>query len=183
MRIATFQQYVEAIYEEFASPLNIFFSKAQIDQIPWLNRCGVIGAAFPVYHYIRVTRNDLVAQAVSFLIAMQTRQWTSLHASTNAVLRYDFEKISNAIAHFALLNAKADIYFSLIGANPVCFIYEEIIADLAQVGPKLQSLTGISAMPCRPRTLPVEIQSRPEKLDWARRYRAEFAKLHRELEE
>ena len=139
--ISTFQQYVEALYEEFRSPSNIFFTKGSLEQISWLKRSGVIGVAFSTYHYLRVTRRDLVAQAVSLVIAEQTGRWTSLHKPVDRILSYDHEKITATISYLAKITSDTDVYFSLLGVNPEYFVYEEVLADLAQVGTKLQHLT------------------------------------------
>ncbi len=176
--IDTLQQYVEAIYTEFRSPLNIFFSKGSLDQIAWMRRSGIIGVAFPHYHYIRVTRRDLIAQAISFLIAEQTGQWTSFHKPTTAVLSYDREKIAGVLAYFARITADTDIYFSMLDVDPTHFVYEEVQIDLAQVSAKLQRLTGINALPRGPRTLAVQKQSHSLNLEWSRLFRAEVRDAH-----
>jgi LPS sulfotransferase NodH len=171
--ISTFQQYVEAIYEEFSSPLNIFFTKGSLDQLVWLKRSGVIGVALPNYHYLRVTRRDLVAQAVSIVIAHQTGQWTSMHGHSRGVPSYDHQKIAGAVSYFAKITADADVYFSLLDVQPAYFVYEEVLADIAQVGEKLQRLTGIDALPRMPRTLEVQKQTQRMNLEWAQRFRDE----------
>jgi trehalose 2-sulfotransferase len=167
------QGYVEAIFAEFSSPLGIFFTKGSLDQLAWLRRAGVIGVAFPTHHYLRVTRNDLVAQAVSFVIAEQTGRWTSLHPETDAVIHYDADRIAAALAYFSPTITDAGLYFSLIDAEPAHFLYEEARLDLSQVGARLQRLTGIAPLPRAARTLDLQRQSRPENQEWARRFRDE----------
>lgn len=171
--ISTFQRYVEAVHEEFRSPLNIFFTKGSLDQLIWLKRCGVIGTALPVYQYLRVIRRDLVAQAVSLVIAEQTGRWTIMHEPSSDILSYDHQKIANAVSYIAKITADTDVYFSLLGMQPTYFVYEEILPDLTQVGEKLQGLTGINALPRGPRTLEVERQSQRVNLEWAQRFRDE----------
>jgi trehalose 2-sulfotransferase len=172
--ITTFQQYIEAIYEEFHSTLDIFFTKGSLDQLVWMKRSGVIGVALPHYYYIRVVRRDLVRQAVSLLIAEQTKQWTIFHASLKPdALCYDHQKIAGTIAHIAKITADTDVYFSLLDVQPAYFIYEEIVTDLAQVSQKLQCLTGIVPRPRVPQTLDVKIQADSLKLEWAQRFRNE----------
>lgn len=173
--ISTLQQYVEAIYEEFGSLLKIFFTKGSLDQLMWLRRCGVIGVAFPVYHYLQVVRRDLVAQAVSFVIAEQTGQWTTMHRPYTGDLFYDQGRVANAISYFSKMTADANIYFSLLDVQPAYFSYEEVLVDLSQVGEKLKALTAIDALPRRSRTLDVGRQSQNLNLEWCQRFRAEVS--------
>ena len=171
--ILTFQDYFEAVYEEFRSPLGIFFTKGSLEQIIWLKRSGVIGVAIPDIRYLRVARKDLVAQAISFVIAEQTGQWTSKHTVTSDMLTYDHQKIANAILNFAKISSDTDVYFSLIGTQPACFVYENIIGDINEVSRKLQALTGIEPLPRGPRTLDVQKQAQGVNLEWAQRFRGE----------
>lgn len=171
--ISNLQDYVEAIYEEFGSPLGLFFTKGSLDQLAWMKRCGVIGIAVPTYHYLRVVRRDLIAQAVSLLIAQQTGQWTTIHAPSADRPSYDHQSIADAVAYLAKTAAEIDIYFSILDINPTCFVYEDILADLAQIGQKLQGLTGLNALPRGPRTLDVQKQSQSVNEQWAQRFRNE----------
>jgi trehalose 2-sulfotransferase len=171
--ISDLQTYVEALFAEFGSPLRLFFTKGSLDQLAWMRRTGIIGIAFPNHHYLRVTRRDLIAQAVSFVIADQTGRWTSLHRETGDAIQYDADRIAAALAYFSPMIADADLYFTLIGADPVHFVYEEAQRDLSQVGLRLQRLTGLAPLPRAGRTLDIQSQNQPANREWAERFRNE----------
>ena len=170
--IKSFQGYLDAIVQEFTSPLNFFFSKVSLDQLVWLSRVGVIARAFKNPIYLRVVRKDILKQAVSYLIAEQTNKWTSKHSGNGCVPQYNRENIANAMSFFESDNADADLYFDRLKAKPICFFYEDIVADLDRVRVELEKATNVPARRSH-RALDVKPQRSEINDAWERRFMVE----------
>jgi LPS sulfotransferase NodH len=170
--IKSFQSYLDAVVQEFISPLNFFFSKASLDQLAWLSRVGVIGRAFKRPIYLRVVRKDILKQSVSYLIAEQTNKWTCKHNGNGRVPQYNREDIANAMSFFEGVNTDADLYFHRLKEKTIFFFYEDVVADLDLVRVKLEMATNVPSRRSH-RVLDVKPQRSEINDEWERRFRAE----------
>ncbi|WP_286145478.1 Stf0 family sulfotransferase [Thalassobius sp. I31.1] len=91
---------------------------------------------------VRLTRRDVVAQAISFARSIQSGQWTVHHVKSREV-EYDFDLICHCYFMIAQSNAFWDSYLQLHDLKYQHFVYEdmldtplpflECVADHAQV--------------------------------------------------
>jgi trehalose 2-sulfotransferase len=87
--ITRFPDLLRNIYLHNTADGRLFGVKASANQLLTLHRWGAL-AAFDSVRIIRITRRDLIAQAVSLSIARQTGQWTAdLPAQAPAAFRPD----------------------------------------------------------------------------------------------
>lgn len=79
-------------------------------------------------HFVHVIRLDMIAQAVSYEIAMQTGQWSS-HFDEFSEPRYDFEKIYHRLETINKENALIHSYLKLHDYNCERIVYEQFAEE------------------------------------------------------
>ncbi len=78
--------------------------------------------------FVRVRRRNVIAQAVSYEIASQTKQWTSKF-QTGVTPVYSFEKIKNKINAIEHQNIITDVFLSSVNENVIELVYEDFIKN------------------------------------------------------
>ena len=175
--IASFQKYVEFIAREYVSPLGTWFSKVSIDQLAWLSRIGAFETALADPLIISVMRRNILAQAISFVIAEQTGEWTSFHPTAISEPSINPDRVIEMMTYISQLNAEAEVFFNLTNPRLVRFIYEEVVEHLAQVRDRLEHATGLRAAKRSERTLDVRLQRSGINREWERQIREQIAEL------
>ena len=79
-----------------------------------------------IQKYIRISRQDIVAQAVSFVIARQTKAWISFHSAVNTAT-YDYSEITCAIEDLRTQESNWDRFLSSVNADIIEVEYESLI--------------------------------------------------------
>lgn len=93
--------------------------------------------------FIRISRNDIVSQAVSWNIAEQTKSWISFQIPTREP-RYCFEGILNAYQSIQNEKKSWSSYF-LANRNPVLeLIYEEFVGDIGAAFKSVSEFLDVS---------------------------------------
>lgn len=116
---------------EFLNPSGYFTSKIAIDQLFWITKDRIIGEILCSPIFIYVKRKNIVAQAISLSIAMQTGKWTSLHDSNSSSnLIFDPDKILENMLLISKMNSMFDLYFSLHSIDPIVIYYEDLINNI-----------------------------------------------------
>jgi len=103
--------------------------KASVDQAEMLYRCHAIPDYFDTVHWVMVQRDDTLAQAISFSIAAQTRQWTSNDAPASADPVYNFEDIKRRVEMLCDEQAQLNAFCAMRGIAPIRATYEKFTAD------------------------------------------------------
>ena len=103
--------------------------KASVDQAEMLYRCHAIPDYFDTVHWVMVQRDDTLAQAISFSIAAQTRQWTSNDAPALADPVYNFEDIKRRVEMLCDEQAQLNAFCAMRGIAPIRATYEKFTAD------------------------------------------------------
>lgn len=171
--IESFASYVHTIGKQFCSPSGYFTSKASIEQLAFLTRCGVVGTAFTRCRFIHVIRRNIVAQAVSWLIAEQTGQWTSLHQRPAIEPKYDGKMIMDLISTIAVSRAYADAYFAAAGTEPLTLYFEDVAGNPDLIRAKLEGFLGCNLARSAEPTLRLTRQATGLNAEWEKRFRTE----------
>lgn len=121
------------------------------------------------FHFVHLVREDQLAQATSFVMARQTKQWSSeFHAVTEPT--YSFNRILRQLRVIENQNTLIRSFLAVRGSSHVTIRYEDIVAKPAEV---------LSHFGCvgkdRPPVLDVELrrQSDDRAKDWKRRFNEE----------
>lgn len=102
--------------------------KASWDQMLMLLRWR-IDAMFSSVHVIHVERQDVLAQAVSFSIADQTKQWMSTQEGTGVTPHYEATDIKGRLDGIGLGNKLIRQICSVYGLDTLNTRYEDLLAD------------------------------------------------------
>lgn len=124
-------EYVASLTSRRTSRSGVFGLKSHfndfekfVDQYP-----ALLEVLSPVT-YIYISRRDRVAQAVSMVRALQTKQWVSQQQGTEkAQLRYDRELIAKSMKAIDVLEAGWLRWFEANDIPPFHVTYEDLLAD------------------------------------------------------
>jgi hypothetical protein len=121
----------DAVHRHNTADGRLFGVKASANQLLTLYRWGGL-AAFGTVRNIRITRRDLIAQAVSLSIARQSRQWSSAQpaqAQAQATFRPD-DILTKAEAIAEQLRLQ-DIILTTLDLPVLDLTYEDLTTDPA----------------------------------------------------
>jgi len=126
-------------------------------------------------HFIHITRNDLVAQAVSFYIAGATGEFTSLNIKPppKRALIYDKDRIAWIVSRIVGDNARMNRWFYEQDIVPLRVSYEVLVNDMYGTVGKVLDFINVP-MPEKWEPLPtLQQQHDQRKLKWVTRYKQE----------
>ena len=121
----------------------------------------------PVFIYLE--RRDILAQAISFVKAIQTNQYFSTQAVEGRV-RYDAKLIASNLARIADAGARWRRYFARNGISPIWLVYEEMIEDPDRAVAQIAKALGVECPILRPERLSLSIQRDELNAEWRRRF-------------
>jgi LPS sulfotransferase NodH len=148
--------------------------------IPGRQRLAVgqlVPSVFPNLHYVWMTRQDKVAQAVSLWRAIQSWSWSSNQnagANTADNLHYSYNAIRHLRSDIEQHDREWSEYFELCGATPHVVVYEQLRTSLPETVTGTLDFLGIST--ARGVAIP-QLKRRTQSDDlssqWAERFRQE----------
>ena len=141
---ASFHAYLKSRVDRNQSPDSMFGMKASLQQVLMLLRARIIPGYFNDVRWVFMQRRDLVAQAVSFEIASQTKRWESFAKDTGVKPQYDFERSRKKVQALSLQNASINALFSVLGVQPVRVFYEDFAVSPIPSTVQLASLLGMA---------------------------------------
>ena len=149
--------------------------KASVDQAEMLFQCNAIPGYFDKVHWLMVQRDDTLAQAISFSIAAQTRQWTSNAAPTSADPVYNFEDIKQRIEMLCDEQAKLNAFCAMRGIAPIRATYEEFTADSKESVLSIAGQMGIECLSLDESLLTLRPQSDGRNEEFRARFIEDYA--------
>ena len=105
---------------------NFFISKIGYLQLFMLSKYGQIPNIINNPKFIWIKRKDVIAQAVSLVIADQTKKWTSYHQPSEEVTPvYKMNSIFLSVHNIVKANIMFETYLKLFNADYLEIIYED----------------------------------------------------------
>lgn len=121
-----------------------FGLKASPNQLAMLARWKILGM-FPEVKLLHSTRRDVVSQAISISIALQTQQWTSHVEKKQQDPIFDFDDITAHIDRICVQTAAAHMIAVGLSTRMHEILYEDLVDNpLDSIRPALRFL-GLSA--------------------------------------
>jgi LPS sulfotransferase NodH len=147
-KFKTLQRYLQWLHEARASKAGILGIKLAYQQLFFLARTGLMPGAFGDVRFVHIRRRDVLKQAVSLIIATQTKSWTSGQASQldEASVNCDETRIARVIDRIHEANAKFRCFFDVYGIRPVEVIYEDLTANLEATGGRVIRELGFAGV-------------------------------------
>jgi LPS sulfotransferase NodH len=99
---------------------------------------------FPEPVFIRVSRNDLLRQAISLARAWQTKKWVSHWKGNGAQPTYSKQDIDQALLNITNENAQWDRYFARNQITPLMVQYEDLQRDAGRIVRDIAERAGVT---------------------------------------
>ena len=148
-----------------------FVVKTAIPHLDLLGRAGVLDAVQAAAHFVFLTREDRLAQAISYDIAEQSGQWVAGTPSRGAPT-YSRERLERIMRGIAEQNGLFEEFFALNAIAPVRLTYEAFVADRPRGLAAIGAAIGLPDLRLVPAALRHARQSGPLNAAWRARYRA-----------
>ena len=121
--------------------LSLFVKLREVDG-RHLSELELLKGRFPNPRFIWLSRRDEVAQAVSFAIGRQTKQWN--HSQPRLCEpQFSFEQIQETLTWVTMANRRWAEWFGANGIAPFTITYEELVDDMEGVTRAILAFLGI----------------------------------------
>jgi LPS sulfotransferase NodH len=130
----------------------------------------LIAAVFPEPHYVFMTRDDGLAQAVSWWKSITTGKWID-GESRQSEPRFDAAGIAGRLRQIDAHNEAWRRWFAAGRVEPLAVTYEGLVSDPSGEARRILEFVGIEVpadFAAVPRT---EVQADPVNREWIERYR------------
>lgn len=168
---SSFPEYVQKLDLELRGDLDFFGFKASCDQLLMLLRFGV-EKAYRNLKVIHIERGDVVAQAVSFSIADQTKRWNSRQSGNGTIPVYNERDIHKRVQGTNAGNNCIRSTTSAFELDVHHVMYEDLVKDPKLVLRRICSWLEVSFEDSRPLADGLKRQSDAYNLMFSERYRA-----------
>ncbi len=159
------------------SPNGVFGIKIHYPHIKQFGGFDNLMKLFPNAHYVLLSRNDVLKQAVSLSIASQTGVWISGQTPVNDNPTYDFEHIDKCLRQTILHNSSWRYTLAASGCNYIEMDFDHVRNNLVQSIDKIASFTDVKVEPSKiPKELVTKKQSKDLNTEWAMKFLSEFNK-------
>jgi trehalose 2-sulfotransferase len=125
-----------------------FVAKVGLAQLLTLARSGYLGTVFPNPHFIHIQRYDVIAQAVSFMIAMQNKAFNARHQPvvSDEDLHYDCDQIARIMSSISTRNRGFQDFLLRNRLPTLPLFYEQLSDDPLAALTRIMAWLGL-AMP------------------------------------
>lgn len=179
LSVKLFWKDVEDILEEL-SPSHFEYLRdnppASISPAVYRKIYELLAEIFPNPVFVYLTRRDRVRQAVSTLVAAQTKLWRSIpgvgEQSPSGVATYDYEQILSCLGFSDYCNAHWKNFLPAAGASAHSVFYEDLVREYVPTLRKVFEYLGCARQPALPR---MHRQSNPASERMVLRFLKEYA--------
>lgn len=156
-----------------------FGFKGSFDALAILALAGEYPANIGRWRFVFLTREDIVKQAISHLVAVRSGAWRSVRTGSPVSPEdYDAEAIASIARRHLELHAQWLRLFADHGVTPHKITYEQLVADPETICADAARFIGLPAgRAAAPRAPPLVRQSGPLNALWEERFRAERGDL------
>ena len=157
-----------------STPNGCFGFKAHYDQFARFGAQRRPHFVFPELKYVFVTRDDLLAQAISYSRALLSGEWTRAGEGAQAT-PFDKQHILACLDYISSRNRMWETYFSVCGIRPMRLGYEQLCADPGGAIDAVCRHVGVEAgMPVDTGATGLCVQRDEVSAEWARQITEAF---------
>jgi LPS sulfotransferase NodH len=150
----------------------VFGTKVHIGMLLPLLVEGTFARTLARGKFIYTTRDDVLAQAVSFVRAQMTGAWLSKNESDGEA-HFDAARIQAAIEHLTTMMTQWETFFALHGIKPLRITYEAINRDVDRVLATIADHLEVPLPPTGFRKRRDTVQRDGVSREWRERFLAE----------
>lgn len=159
---------------EGRSSTGIYAIKLFASQFAQLAKKVNLPASLPNPSFVRLTRDDLLGQAISWARARQTREFRSTETG-HVSPRYDGQAIAESLEKLLMENVAWDGWFAKNGLSFLALTYEQVQRDPEASLKKLAQLVGLEPNWAPDLRSGLEIQRDALNEEWRKRFLSEQA--------
>jgi trehalose 2-sulfotransferase len=165
------KDYLTAVVRARTTANGVFAFKAHYDQLQFLLLTDLI-KQFRQFKVIRMTRNDLIAEAVSFSRAIQTDGWTSSHPQSGSAPAYNVEHLNWCMDHLLKQKRGWGQFFDTHALDYLTIDYNDLVVNPSGVANRVIQALGYPTAPKQESKHP-EMTRQADTLndEWIARYR------------
>jgi LPS sulfotransferase NodH len=163
---------IEAVLRLGATPNGVYAVKLFASQFATFSRRLRWMDLLPNLHFVYLTRDDLLGQAISWARALQTEQYRSTQPAKRFAA-YDAELIRSRLMAIARERAQWEAFFARTGIEPLRIVYERFLEDQPSYVDRVASLVDIENPVIDQRRVDLVIQRDAVTEEWKQRFRAE----------
>jgi LPS sulfotransferase NodH len=163
---------IEAVLRLGATPNGIYGEKLFASQFATFSRRLRWMDLLPDLHFVYLTRDDLLGQAISWARALQTAQYRSTQ-SAKRLAAYDADLIRSRLTAIVRERAQWEIFFARTGIEPLRIVYERFLEDQPSYVDRVAGLVDIENPVIDQRRVDLVIQRDAVTEEWKQRFRAE----------
>lgn len=173
-RNVTMREYLETIVRHRTTPNGVFGIKGHFNQCQPHFKSGLVGQFFGEMKYVAIRRRDMLAQAVSLVIASQTGKWTS-HEEKQNEPSYSYERIEGAMSVGVFHNYLWDLFYDANNIEACIVYYEDILERPQEEIQRVVNFVGVEQeVSVDLSDAGLQKEATPLNLEWQERFRNEL---------
>lgn len=175
LNTSSVKQVIAALQKLRTSPTGWFGVKAHWHQFDEMMTTTELGMHFIPDHVIRIERRDKLAQAISMVIAKQTKAWISFH-TPQVEPQYDFAAIKTEMTELDRQNAAWVEHINSTGTPSSVVYYEDLVANPGSSINMILSDMNLPEFdrPTAPVTDGPQLQATNRNMEWHARFSREL---------
>jgi trehalose 2-sulfotransferase len=158
-RFTSFDEYLAWLIQTQVGSAGVFGIKASPAQLIGLHNRGILRLAGAKLHMVHALRREVMAQAVSMLIASRTRRWTSKQPGIRAEIKYNPDELLGMAESICRQNAIFTALFELLQLDPVRVPYDKMQTEPDKLVRRVGRVLGVANLKLVPEKLSLEKQA------------------------
>lgn len=171
------EEYTARRMQRFVTPAGIFGVKLGAIQLLYLAEKGIIRKFWHPPVFIHVRRNNTIAQAVSYMFALQTEKWTSLDDGNGKQPEYDPALILRFLKAIHQSNSIFDYFFDIHEVKPINVVYENLDMEFPRAADELARLLGRKHSTATLNTANIQSQATELNKEFEERFRDDLRNI------
>jgi trehalose 2-sulfotransferase len=163
---------IDAILHLGATPNGVYAVKLFASQFAVFSRRVRWTDLLPNLHFVYLSRDDLLGQAISWSRALQTSQYRSTQPATQIAV-YNADHIRSQLVAIARERAQWEAFFARTGIEPLRITYERFLENRSSHVGLVADLVNVENPVVDQRKIDLVIQRDAVTEEWRQRFRAE----------
>src|ERR1700754_170432 len=163
---------IKAVLRLGATPNGVYAVKLFASQFAAFSRGLQWMDLLPNLHFVYLTRDDLLGQAISWARALQAEQYRSTQPAKRLAV-YDTDLIRFKLTAIVRERAQWETFFARTGIEPLRIVYERFLENPSSYVDLVATLVGVENPAVDQRKVDLAIQRDAVTEEWKQRFRAE----------
>ena len=163
---------IDAILHMGSTPNGVYAVKLFASQFATFSRSVRWTDRLPNLHFVYLSRDDLLGQAISWARALQTEQYRSTQSERRTAV-YDAHLIRSQLLTIVQERARWEAFFARTGIEPLRIVYERFMKDRSHHVTLVADLMDVENPVIDQRKIDLVLQSDAVTEQWRQRFRAE----------